>query len=722
MATSPRYEKLDLDPGTVPTRKRRTSGCKCMLFAVGILISLLVSIGIAKFVSSIFYGIREPHSFLYENKTLAEVKNMSTVVRPLVDRDQKFDIVATVWVRTLDPLDNASEQYDWMHGEDHIFSDTVFHGVTLMDEHIHTKVNLSIPLETFSKAETLENFDIRATFKLVPRSPSLLDHITNFTSWVPATVVLPDTSPEGRARKLKGNLSPPETLEDLQNAALESFAISAPLIDLHPIKSACGRETEEEEDEDAGPALGPAALATSTKGKPPLKVHPYVVTRTDLRVVRMDKIYNKKAYDAHLKQVRRNDAINGCTRAEGDLRDGRRCSRRFLTRANCETRIELEILDEKTSTSQKQVAYAPFLSVNSRSWGPLDVIPMPVDREHCPEGSVPGTPQFMQVTWNLAYSGSTAEKLLLAEVLSAGSRYNTTDTEFKKLKAQQNIENMQRLHGHKHSIDNRIGRMLIFDAIAVILNFIRLNLQFHYWYTRSTTVGISIIGSSLTALSFSLLFALDLWYQKAFRQGTPLLSSLFTLVTAVYWFLLTPSVILRAVLRLEGTDAFPYVALVPASHLERASARLETKGRKRWIIGILVGVFSLYFIDTLRDLPLISRIGPTPDPDPAELVTPNAVKNYFVNPLSLCGTIFQVILNYRSKTFAGGYKLAAWMHVVSHLISLVPYIPWLAWRAGGIRPPISLGAALTTGSIIVFAVQGVLYKRVEQDIEDKDTS
>ncbi|KAJ2929921.1 hypothetical protein H1R20_g7160, partial [Candolleomyces eurysporus] len=556
MATSHRYEKLDIDPGTVPSRRRRMSGCKCMLLAVGILISLLVSIGIAKFVSSVFHGLREPHNSLYENKTLAEVKNMANVVRPLVDRDQKFDIVATVWVRTLDPRDDASGRYGWMH-EDHIFSDTVFRGVTLMDEHVHTKVNLSIPLETF---------------------------------------------PEARARKMKGDFSPPESLDELQNAALESFAISAPLIDLHPTKSACGRKTEQEE-EDNGPALGTGELVTSTKGKPPLKVHPHVVTKTDLRVVRMDKIYNKKAYDAHHKQLRRDDVMNGCTRAGGGLRDGRRCSRQFLNRANCEARIELEIPDEKTSTSRKQVAYAPFLFVNSRSWGPLDMIPMPVDREHCPEGSVPETPQFMQVTWNLAYSGSTAEKLLLADFL----------------------ETIQRIHGHKHSIDNHIGRMFIFDAIAVILSFIHVNLQFHYWYTRSTTVGISIIGSSLTALSSSLFFALDLWNQKAFREGTPLFSSSFTLVVAVFGYLLTASVTLRAVLRLE----------------ERASARLETKGRKRWIIGILVGVFSLYFVDAVRNFPLVSRIGPAPDPVSAELVTPTAISNYIVNPIFLCGAIFQ---------------------------------------------------------------------------------
>jgi hypothetical protein len=105
----------------------------------------------------------------------------------------------------------------------------------------------------------------------------LLDHITGFTSWAPATIVFPDITPEGRARKLKGDFSPPETLEELQNAALESFAISAPLIDLHPINSACGRTSvEEAEDVEATDALTPVL---STKGFPPLERHPYVVTR-----------------------------------------------------------------------------------------------------------------------------------------------------------------------------------------------------------------------------------------------------------------------------------------------------------------------------------------------------------------------------------------------------------------------------------------------------------
>ncbi|KAJ2928255.1 hypothetical protein H1R20_g8826, partial [Candolleomyces eurysporus] len=192
---------------------------------------------------------------------------------------------------------------------------------------------------------------------------------------------------------------------------------------------------------------------------------------------------------------------------------------------------------------------------------------------------------------------------------------------------------------------------------------------------------------------------------------------------AVYWYILILIVILRAVLRLEFKGArFPCVTLMPASHLERASARLETRGRKWWIIGILTGVFTFTFIDTLRDLPLISRLGPTPDPLGADLVIPNAIGSYLLSPLYLCGTIFQAVLNYRSKTFAGQHKLAAWMLLAVRVIDFAAYIPWLAWRAGEIRSPYSFGDSVTLGLAVVLVVQGVLYKKVPQDIEDEDTN
>jgi hypothetical protein len=46
----------------------------------------------------------------------------------------------------------------------------------------------------------------------------------------------------------------------------------------------------------------------------------------------------------------------------------------------------------------------------------------------------------MNVTWSLAYSGSTADKLLLAGVLGTLQKYDTMGTEFEKFKAQRAVE------------------------------------------------------------------------------------------------------------------------------------------------------------------------------------------------------------------------------------------------------------------------------------------
>jgi uncharacterized protein YdgA (DUF945 family) len=83
----------------------------------------------------------------------------------------------------------------------------------------------------------------------------------------------------------------------------------------------------------------------------------------------------------------------------------------------------------------------------------------------------------LNVTWNIAYSGSTAEKLELSEFVAPYSRFNVTDTEFNKAETQLivqnigamfsldpkkpislNISNSARFHGHKFSSQSHTAR------------------------------------------------------------------------------------------------------------------------------------------------------------------------------------------------------------------------------------------------------------------------
>ncbi|KIJ29223.1 hypothetical protein M422DRAFT_188779 [Sphaerobolus stellatus SS14] len=140
---------------------------------------------------------------MYENARLEEVKDRRTVVRPLVDGTQTFDIAATVWIR--EPSSQLEDEIEG--GEDEgtqsdsdvpheipLFSDIIFRRLTLKDKRALKEVNLQIPTEVF-KSRKLSNFDIRATFALIPNSPSLLDYAVNYSTWIPSSIKNPPKRP-----------------------------------------------------------------------------------------------------------------------------------------------------------------------------------------------------------------------------------------------------------------------------------------------------------------------------------------------------------------------------------------------------------------------------------------------------------------------------------------------------------------------------------------------
>lgn len=148
------------------------------------------------------------------------MSNLQDVVRPLVDENQPFDIVATVWTRK--PFARSGTQ----NFEDVLFSDVIFRGLTLKSRDVHAQVNLSIPLRVLSVfrcftlmllkpddadvptllsseiSSVLENYDLRASFTLVPQSPSLLDGFVEHKSWLPTYwMTTVEMSPPGKSPK-----------------------------------------------------------------------------------------------------------------------------------------------------------------------------------------------------------------------------------------------------------------------------------------------------------------------------------------------------------------------------------------------------------------------------------------------------------------------------------------------------------------------------------------
>ncbi|KAJ7172110.1 hypothetical protein C8R46DRAFT_1258051, partial [Mycena filopes] len=400
---------LPLDPGPGPRRVRKTSLCSCRCFCWTISIPL---VGLAAWASFLFltYLFKEfafPHKSLYHAR--GSPYNSSEVIRPLITDEQTFDIAVTVWLRAPEDeeaefkrlsLENAAvrdekppepvemDLDDEEILETPLFSDIVFRGLRLSDKHALASVNFRLPTARFLAAN-VEESDLRATFMLLPSRPSLIDNVKNFSSWMPDSV-FPKRRPTRPWPFPLG--SEPRGGKTMADLALESFSLSVPLIEFHDIAS-CFNGTD-----------GPAALEEEVSA---VSGHPYVVTRTQLRIVRETALLNATAYNEVRNEIKRHSCGQGIPGIRPNLK---MCRRTYKSNGIFETVLELEVATE--SGVETQWAYAPYLDTKEHAAGPLDILPVPINRERNCSASA-NVSDYMDVSWRIAFAGRSPVKQVL---------------------------------------------------------------------------------------------------------------------------------------------------------------------------------------------------------------------------------------------------------------------------------------------------------------------
>jgi hypothetical protein len=103
-------EKQQMAPDPGPQQRKATPVSSLGLLRAVLIVlgasGVLLALGIAGKIGLQFVDkMKPPHLALYQNGTWDQVTNHSAVVRPLGSGDDKFDIIATVWLRG-----NASQQ------------------------------------------------------------------------------------------------------------------------------------------------------------------------------------------------------------------------------------------------------------------------------------------------------------------------------------------------------------------------------------------------------------------------------------------------------------------------------------------------------------------------------------------------------------------------------------------------------------------------------------
>ncbi|EKM74896.1 hypothetical protein AGABI1DRAFT_132803 [Agaricus bisporus var. burnettii JB137-S8] len=745
-----------VEPGTSQRKKR--SVLKLCLWLSGIIVIVLVSLGVWKLGTKEFMKVRNPYGYMYhdEKGKGGEPTDWSQVVKPMMTKDSKFDVVASVWIRDDTLVDSEKDAVAKIDGEERpeklIFTGKVFENVDAKSNMKFANVDLRIPTNHFKHAN-LSNYDLRASFVLVQSNenrPSWLDFAKHFTTWKPQSLELLSV------RKHDADLTPEDMIYD-------SFGISIPLIQFHNIgskrpgnidntslvknsatvedttpferesESSSNGETnwDEKEIESAFTAqinMGGLGGRNSFElefiggNHPVTEYHP-----THLHIMKQDRLFNRLPYIIAQSLV----ANRTCVESSGkpiQNPEWYQCHRNSLKSGVFETEIQVRLPSSfgntGTTNDRKQWKtewlYAPYMSATHNATGPKDIVPIPVDRENFP--------QTETVNWKLSFSSHRQEKFLLFDAqMYQGHVYNMTETEPLLQKMQHEHDLNVGIYGHRIGEDAHPRRIIIRDVISVCIRLSCWLLVIHYWYTRTTTTGISRLGTVLMSL-WPLLDTLEGLLVFMFSHEIP---SFFAIDA------LRPFLMLVAVMRLECSWStrkkggkkkwIPRVHMAKATHSERASERTDARLSKSVKLMLFITIFVVahffitpksYLLSPTIELPEVSQ-------HPLELFFPQVpLMARYLQTLGvssfLTGCILQFVMNYSSQTYAGNYKITTLLWLISAVIALLDLIPSFAGttlRTDGV----TVIEGITLVIEIVDLVQAVKYRYAKSlDEEDED--
>lgn len=115
-----------LNPGLV---RRKPISCGAFLkWTIITLLVLVVGLYLTTAIANTSRAFSSPHAAYYQNSTIEEVKNRGTVVQPLVNKKQGFDVAVSVWVRAPTASDDLEDTL-----ETPLFSDVVFRDLHTTD-------------------------------------------------------------------------------------------------------------------------------------------------------------------------------------------------------------------------------------------------------------------------------------------------------------------------------------------------------------------------------------------------------------------------------------------------------------------------------------------------------------------------------------------------------------------------------------------------------------
>ncbi|KAJ7211514.1 hypothetical protein C8J57DRAFT_1605827 [Mycena rebaudengoi] len=583
-----------------------------------------------------------------------------------------------------------------------LYSGVIIQNATLSDKGLTTEVPLEFPLGVFLE-QKLTTEHLRASFVI---SPSVkMDHLQNFTSWMPDYVL------ETQWRFRPGPRTEQKSLID---SAIDSFSLSVPMIDFHPIMSHCDVMLKAAGFNNTTPAHNqPWGSKTSR--------HPHVISRLHLRMLNEQNLFNLEAYNTVHDKLRRTSCGLGYPQSLGKALPHRSvCLRTYEEVGPMETRLEFS----DSHHGETEWAYAPFLSAALNAAGPLDYIPVPVNQENCSaQASYNSTnlpalkPSLlndtMKVVWHVSFSGRTPHKMLLSDLTAFSPTLNASHSELERIEAQVQFEHQNTLRGHRFHVDSHPRRRLVSYILRVLFGLFGLLLHIVYYWRLRLTVGVSIRGQWLY-IARCLAPTVELMFNSSHTAEDMIQGCSY-----IFFLVIPLSAITRMEFSWNGFRRLP-VTFVHDTHMERASSRIDAKSSWRFIgMSTLILAMSIFLAD-----PFQRELIPSPlPPDPEATSSSTAAQVFWVSvgAASCMSQVLQLLLNHRARTFGGMYKSTTWLMVAERVLHFLVYWPSILGHIPN-REPLSLGTVMNDIPLLVQAWQAwtLPAAKTEGDEENED--
>ncbi|KAJ6495434.1 hypothetical protein C8R45DRAFT_987322 [Mycena sanguinolenta] len=392
-------------------------------------------------------------------------------------------------------------------------------------------------------------------------------------------------------------------------------------------------------------------------------------------------------------------------------------------------------IGKPASRSEFKIKRPGGVVLNGRMLRTLIILPLPglVPRENCSllENMSVTDPEFIDINWRLSYSGRSPGEHINSKVILGlpSNPVSYMESDYRKAIVHDTEEMINGLVGHRFYEDAHPRRRFILTILLdFILSPVSRVLGISYWSTRASIVSISVSGTTFLALNWFL------WVVTAMANAFEMQESIFSTRSSFWlrgWAVATGSslafLMLKTVTRLTFSRKkdrwIPTLSRAKLTHNERTSQRLDSRTSWRTKVGMCVSLAAINYvsIEYYSFDPLNYHVLVPHHPPPGLLdgnFNPFArVYNFVSLPLLFTGYLSQLLLNQRSKTFAGRYKITVAVDCIYAVLHLIRFIPSVIGRFDA-RPGLSVDDVVHDILLAALACQAIVFPTVAEATEE----